>query len=244
MPIVVSPSISFNDDKFEITGVHIPHLQLHCICSRDQSRTNPTWTYDQFLLSHCPDFWLFSLMCLVGREVAHSCTMFMQLCGSAAHSKFDGGQTNYIDLYSWKTMKDLVWMQILVLRSAPMRQDYGYSGVAKPPNSNANIAMYAVGGAAVGAVAGAGAMYAYNNMILGSKWRMFCHCLTWGDPLQWNLRCRTAVSNFKQSSRPPRHENSWDADVCVPDHHPQLVLCCFEPQCELRSDSMWSLYRL
>lgn len=65
-------------------------------------------------------------------------------------------------------MKDSVWMQIL-----PMRQDYGYSGVAKPPNSNANIAMYAVGGAAVGAVAGAGAMYAYNNMILGSKWRMW-----------------------------------------------------------------------
>ena len=47
--------------------------------------------------------------------------------------------------------------------------DYGYSGVAKPANSNANIAMYAVGGAAAGAVAGAGAMYAYNNMILGCK---------------------------------------------------------------------------
>lgn len=46
----------------------------------------------------------------------------------------------------------------------PVQTNYGYSGVAKPPNSNANIAMYAVGGAAVGAVAGAGAMYAYNNM--------------------------------------------------------------------------------
>lgn len=38
----------------------------------------------------------------------------------------------------------------------PVQTNYGYSGVAKPPNSNANIAMYAVGGAAVGAVAGAG----------------------------------------------------------------------------------------
>lgn len=62
------------------------------------------------------------------------------------------------------------------LFSAPMLQrlncsrGYGYSGPAKPANSNANIAMYTAGGVAAGAVAGAGAMYAYNNMSLGAKW--------------------------------------------------------------------------
>lgn len=46
----------------------------------------------------------------------------------------------------------------------PSQTSYGYSGVAKPANSNTNIAMYAAGGAVAGAVVGAGAMHAYNNM--------------------------------------------------------------------------------
>ena len=84
------------------------------------------------------------------------------MCGSAADSKFRVGQRNLLKDSERLSVADSCVVQ------CPC-QDYGYSGVAKPANSNANIAMYAVGGAAVGAVAGAGAMYAYNNMILGSN---------------------------------------------------------------------------
>ncbi|CAE7728459.1 unnamed protein product [Symbiodinium pilosum] len=47
----------------------------------------------------------------------------------------------------------------------PQQTSYGYSGMnAVPANQPTNVAMYAVGGAVAGAVVGAGAMYAYNNM--------------------------------------------------------------------------------
>ncbi|CAJ1355436.1 unnamed protein product [Effrenium voratum] len=54
----------------------------------------------------------------------------------------------------------------------PMQTPYGYSGYnAVPAQKPANVAMYAAGGAVAGAVVGAGAMYAYNNMYSDS----------WGD---------------------------------------------------------------
>ena len=47
----------------------------------------------------------------------------------------------------------------------PQQTSYGYSGYnAIPAQQPTNVAMYAVGGAVAGAVVGAGAMYAYNNM--------------------------------------------------------------------------------
>lgn len=47
----------------------------------------------------------------------------------------------------------------------PQQTPYGYSGYnAVPAQKPVNVAMYAAGGAVAGAVVGAGAMYAYNNM--------------------------------------------------------------------------------
>lgn len=54
----------------------------------------------------------------------------------------------------------------------PYATSYGYSGVnAYPSGKTTNVAMYALAGAAGGAVLGAGAMYAYNEMY-GSDWEV------------------------------------------------------------------------
>lgn len=54
----------------------------------------------------------------------------------------------------------------------PQQTPYGYSGYnAVPAQKPVNVAMYAAGGAVAGAVVGAGAMYAYNNMY-GDSWEI------------------------------------------------------------------------
>ena len=97
----------------------------------------------------------------------------------------------------------------------PYQTPYGYSGYnAYPPQSQANVAMYAVGGLA----AGAGAMYMYNNMY-GGHWgdhrrrrfgdfrsQSFCQVTASGSRQGAFMECQTCYNLYGFASCPSAEE--------------------------------------